>query len=306
MNTNTKLTLDLTNVELRNQVTEILNQFGLNFNIEKVELADIRHNRVSGFFGLFHSETNECLATVKKDYRVTQTEEIVALVLTAISVFGNLRVVKAGSINGGRKVFIQLEIEGTSFVNGERIKRYLTVIDSNDKSHCLSIGIGDLTVSCMNQFNYFYAKGDFKLCHASTLEAKLEKMPMLISAAIEQSTLQIGTYQKMSETDVTSDEIHKLVKLVLGYDKVFTSVEDLAKKSKKSIEKMESLYDCIGKEMNEKGFSVYGLFNGITYFTTHVLKSNLKRDNSQNETLLVGAAHVMNQKAFNYCLALID
>ncbi len=58
-------------------------------------------------------------------------------------------------------------------------------------------------------------------------------MPSLISAAIEQSTLQIGTYQKMSETDVTSDDIHKLVKLVLGYDKVFTSVEDLAKKTKK-------------------------------------------------------------------------
>jgi hypothetical protein len=305
MNTNTELKLDLTNETLRNQVDEILNQFGLNFNIEKVELADIKQNRLSKFFGLYHSETNECLATVRKDYRVTQTEEIVGIILTAIKLFGNLRVVKAGSINGGRKIFIQLEIDGISIVNGERITRYLTIIDSNDKSHCLSIGIGDLTASCMNMFNYFYKKADFKLCHASTLEAKLKAIPSKISAAIEQSAIQIGTYQKMSETDVTSDDIHKLVKLVLGYDKVFTSVEDLAKKSKKSIEKMESLYDCISSEMNQKGFSVYGLFNGVTYFTTHILKSKLKRDNSRNETLLVGTAHVMNQKAFDYCVALI-
>ena len=289
------------NQELQEKANQICTQYGLDFTIEKELLNGSVSQRETKFYGLFNSVTGEALCTVKENYRVTQTVEVVMLVLTAIMDIKTLRITKAGSLNGGRKIFIQLAVEGFSKVGNELIERYITVIDSNDKTQCLSVGVGDVTMSCMNQITYFYNKSEFKLQHASTIEAKLKKLPLLINAALKQSEAQIGTYERMSQIAYAENDIDSLVKACLGYDKVYTSVEDLAKKSKKSIEKMETLYNCINHEVECKGKTLYGLLNGVTHYTTHHLKA-VQRDNGAVESLLVGAAQNMNQKAFEWCV----
>jgi hypothetical protein len=299
MQTNSEL---IGNQELQEKANQICNQYGLDFTIEKEPLKGSDTGRETKFFGLFNSVTGEALCTVKENYRVTQTHEVIQLVLTAIMDISTLRITKAGSLNGGRKIFIQLAVEGFSKVGDELIERYITVIDSNDKTQCLSVGIGDITMSCSNQFAYFYNKSEFKLQHASTIEAKLKKLPLLINAALKQSEAQIGTYERMNQIACGDNDIDLLVKACLGYDKVYTSVEDLSKKSKKSIEKMDTLYECINHEIECKGRTLYGLLNGVTLYTTHHLKA-VKRDNGVIESLLVGTAQTINQKAFEWCLS---
>ena len=222
----------LVNEDLQRRANEIVSKYGLDFTIEKEPLKGGITDRPTDYFGLFNSKNGKALCTVKGNYRVTQTHEVVMLVLSAMIGHDNLRVTKAGSLNDGRKVFIQLAVDGFSRINNELIERYITIIDSNDKTHCLSVGVGDLTLSCANQFTYFYSKGEFKLQHASTIEDKLKKLPLLINAALTQSESQIGTYERMTQVEVNSDDIHKLVKHCLGFDRVYTSVEDLSKKTK--------------------------------------------------------------------------
>src|ERR1017187_11039682 len=133
---------------MKNKVNEILTAHGLDFRIEK-ELLTGTSGRVTPYYGLYNSKTNKCINTVKEGYTVSQNDEVVELVLRGMERFGNtLSVSKAGSLNGGRKVALQLEIEGVGKVANDIIKRYVTIIDSNDGSTSLSIGIGDLTMSC--------------------------------------------------------------------------------------------------------------------------------------------------------------
>jgi glycerol-3-phosphate dehydrogenase len=74
---------------------------------------------------------------------------------------------------------MQLEIEGIGKVNDDVIKRYITILDSNDGSMSLSIGIGDLTLSCTNQFARFYAKSDARFRH-SAIADKIKTIPFVI------------------------------------------------------------------------------------------------------------------------------
>ena len=289
------------NQELQDKANEIVTKYGLDFTIEKEPLKGSVSDRPTDYYGLFNSVTGKALCTVKKDYRVTQTSEVVMLVLSAMISHKNLRITKAGSLNDGKKVFIQLAVDGFSKVGNEIIERYITIIDSNDKTHCLSVGVGDITLSCSNQFAYFYGKSEFKLQHASTIEEKLKKLPLLINAALTQSEAQIGTYEQMASIELTLDDIDLMVKHCLGFDRKFTSLEDMSKKTKKSIEKMDTLYECIANEIECKGRTLYGLFNGVTYFTTHNLKP-VNRTNGKDESLLVGSAYNMNQKAFEWCV----
>jgi hypothetical protein len=290
---------------IKTQTQEILTAHGLDFTIEKAPMVAIDRmgNQVaSPYFGLINSKSNEVINTVKEGYTVSQNHEIVEMVLRGMERFGDkLTVSKAGSLNGGRKVFMQLAIEGMSKVADDIIKRYVTIIDSNDGSTSLSIGIGDLTMSCSNQFAKFYKSGDAKFRHTATLEQKLRTIPTLIETALNVSLRQVDIYRRFVSTPVSQRLAHEMVKYVLGYDREITSTLVLSEKSTRSINTMDKLYAHIEKEMAQKGQNVWGLHSGITSFTTHEM-STPKRDNGRIESTLIGNAYNMNQKSLNFAM----
>lgn len=288
---------------IKQQVADLLIAHGLDFRIEKAPLFAHRidgSQLYSPYYGLINTQTNEVINTVKEGYTVSQNDEVVELVLTGMQSFGDqLTVSKAGSIHGGRKVFMQLEIEGEGRVGNDIIKRYVTIIDSNDGSTSLSIGIGDLTMSCQNQFAKFYKAGDAKFRHTATIEQKMKSIPDLIETALNESLKQVVLYNELQGSTITKDLAHEMVKYVLGYDRELTSMEKLSELSTRSINKMDSLYEHINKEINDKGLNLWGLHSGVTSFTTHELTAP-KRDNGRFESIVLGSAYKMNQQSLKY------
>ena len=284
------------------KVQEILSTHGLDFSIIKRPLISMEEGEqfISPYYGLYNSKSGECINAVKEGYTVSQNADVVELVLRGIEKFGTkLSVSKAGSINGGRRVFMQLQIEGDSKVGDDIIKRYVTVIDSNDGSTGLSVGIGDFTMSCQNQFFRFYKEGDAKFRHTATLNEKIKSIPTLIERALNESMRQVEVYRKFVSTPVTQMLAHKMVKSVLGYDRIITSTEELAKLTQKSVNIMDSLYSHIDKETEQKGMNLWGLHSGITSWTTHERKAP-KRDNGKWEDMLVGTSYKKNQQSFEF------
>lgn len=288
------------------KVNEILVANGLDFSIEKAPMfaMDKNGNQVpSQYFGLINSKSNEVINTVKEGYTISQNYDLVELALKGMESFGSdLSVQKAGSLNGGRKVYIQLAIEGVSKVANDIIKRYVTFIDSNDGSTSLSIGISDLTMSCSNQFSKFYAKGDAKFRHTATLNDKIKQIPQLIELALSESLKQVELYNKFVSTECSRNLANELVKKLLGYDRVLTSMTELSAKSTRSINVMNDLYSHIEKEMNQKGNNIWGLHSGITSYTTHAI-STPKRENAKIESMLLGSAYRMNQESLKFAIS---
>jgi phage/plasmid-like protein (TIGR03299 family) len=287
---------------------EILSTYGLDFRIEKAPMVAINaagEQVTSPYFGLINSKTNQVINTVKEGYEVSQNDEIVELVLSGMKNFGSqLEVTKAGSLNDGRKVFLQLGVEGDAIVGDDRVKRYVTVIDSNDGSTSLSVGIGDLTMSCANQYWKFYKAGEAKFRHTATLVDKMRSIPMLIETALSESIRQVELYKKFVSTPVTKDLADRMVKEVLGFDRQFTSMDELSKKSTRSINMMEKLYAQIEREMAQKGQNVWGLHSGVTRYTTHEISAP-KRENGRIESGLVGTAYKINQTSLEFATSLV-
>jgi hypothetical protein len=292
----------------QDRVKEILVANGLDFAIEKAPMfaLDKNGNQVaSEYFGLINTKTNEVINTVKEGYTVSQNEEVVELVMRGIEPFGNdIQVTKGGSLNGGRKVFLQLAINGDGKVGHDTIKKFITIVDSNDGSTGLSVGIGDLTMSCQNQFFKFYKSGQSKFRHTASLERRIKEIPFLIETALSESLRQIQIYNEFASTEVSRDLANKMVKHLLGFDKVYTSVDTLAEKSTRSINKMEAIYNAIEREMNSKGNTLWGLHSGITYYTTHELSAP-KRDNGKVEILLQGNGYNLNQASLEFASQLV-
>lgn len=291
------------------KVNEILAAHGLDFHIEKAPLIAMDsegNSLITPYFGLINTSTKEVINTCKEGYTVSQNADVVEMVLRGMEKFGNeLIVSKAGSINGGRRVFMQLEINGASKIGNDYIKRYVTIIDSNDGSTGLSVGIGDLVAHCTNQFFKFYAKGNAKFRHTATLNQKIESIPYLIETALSESIKQVETYNRFISTPLTKHLADKMVKEVLGYDRVFTSVDELSKMSQRSTTMMDTLYSNIETEYKDCGENLWGLFNGLTRYTTHEMSAP-KRDNGKIESLILGTAYNKAKIGFDFCLEQIN
>jgi hypothetical protein len=306
------------NLDLK--VNEILEGNGLDFEIKKVplvgkqlvtsvgvdgDIVDDVNLIHSPYYGLLNTKSGNFINTVKEGYTVSQNSEIVELVLRGMQGFGELSVQKAGSINDGRKVFIQLAIEGLSKVGNDSIKRYVTVIDSNDGSTGLGVGIGDLTMSCQNQFFSFYRSGQAKMRHTASLETRLKEIPSLISLALDNSLKQIDMYNDFVKVGVSDKNVHDMVKMQVGISKL-SSVADISDASGKVTNAMETLYEMIRVEVAQKGKNVWGLHSGVTRWTTHE-KSAPRRENGRIESAMLSTNYKTNQKSLDFAreLALV-
>jgi hypothetical protein len=293
---------------IQTQVQSILVENGLDFEIQKVPLfafgKDFSTIETS-YFGLLNTKSGEVINSVKEGYTISQNAEVVEMVLRGIAPFSDkLDVSFGGALNGGRKVFLQLKIEGKKKVGNDTLTQYVTIIDSNDGSTSLSIGIGDICMRCQNQFFKFYKAGNAKFRHTATIEQRIKEIPMLIEIALNESLRQIELYNKFVSTPVTRSLANQMIKSIIGYDREFTAMDELAKKSTKAINILDAISTDIETEFNQVGLNAWALLGGITRYTTHT-QSVPKRENSRNESLMSGGGYKMNQKALDFVTELV-
>jgi len=296
-------------MDIKQQAQDILSKHGLDFTISKLPLIAIDeggNQLITPYYGLVNSSNNECINTCREGYTISQNSDVIEMVLTGMQKFGDeLTVSKAGSINNGRRVFVQLEVKGLKKIGNDTMKQFVTVIDSNDGSTGLSVGISDIQAHCTNQFFRFYKKGNSRFRHTATITQKIQEIPSLIETALNENLRQVRTYERFLSTELSKNLADKMVKEVLGYDRVFTSLEDFAKMTNRSTDMMDTLYNNIQHEFGEVGENLFGLFNGVTRYTTYH-QSTPKRFNGHDESLIVGSGYKKALTAYDLCLAEIS
>jgi len=249
----------------------------------------------SDYYNLINTQTLEKINSVKKGYTISQTREVLEMVLMGMREFDGLEVAKFTDINGGRKTFIQLKIDGDVLIprpdgTMDTITRYVTILDSNDGSSSLSIGIADHTASCDNQFFQFYKAGLMKFRHSASIAEKIQEMPQLLELALAESLHMTEMYQKFETTKVTRTlAMHRMSTELLGH-----CLKDDIKG--KALSNMNTLYDEMRDQMDDKGDNLWGLFSGVTSWTTHT-KQAPKRKKGRLESRMTGTNYKVNQKA---------
>ena len=121
------------------KVNQILTSNGLDFTIEKLplvapktqtsvspsgDLVESTQYINSPYYALLNSKSGEIINSVKSGYTVSQNSDVVELVLKGMQPFGDqLQVAKGGSLNGGRRIYLQLAIVGNGNVGNDAIQR---------------------------------------------------------------------------------------------------------------------------------------------------------------------------------------
>jgi hypothetical protein len=182
-------------------------------------------------------------------------------------------------------------------VNKDSIKKYVTALNSHDGSTSLRWGHTNITVSCLNTFNAAYQDVKQTAKHTASIKQRIEDSLRQLEALAKVETNIFHTYTKMSETPSRKDALTDVVKYITGVDMTL-SKEDLEKNyTTYNLNRVDELLASITQEMKQKGDTLWGLFSGVTHYTTHKMPVP-QRDNGRLESKYVGKGFGIDNDVF--------
>jgi phage/plasmid-like protein (TIGR03299 family) len=229
---------------------------------------------------LVRSDTSKVLSVMSESYHAFQNSELMEL-LDKVSNITGLQLVKGGSFKEGARVYTQFKSNDLNLTNAngmpDRVKGYITGINSFDGSTSLAFGPSNVTISCMNSFFAAFREMDTKVRHTRNMNIRIDMIARGLEGMVEQEKIMFDDILKLSETrfdDVIKDSVMKSLFNI----KPDVDMNDTEATSTQLKNKLNRFYIDLNGELQEKGDNLWGLFSGVTKYTTHSIS---KGDNTE-------------------------
>lgn len=253
------------NIFIPTKITDILNETGLNWLVEKQDLVTAKGIVIPDKVAIVRTDNNAVLGVLGHKYEAFQNYEVAEL-LFQISQHTGLKVHSGGMFNNGGKIFLQLKSDNLN-LNGDRIEGFITGVSSHDGGTSLGFGNSTLTISCMNTFWKVFKNLDSKLKHTQSMRPRLDAILRGVDVLLKEEQDDFKTIERMSETRITP-EIQELVIRTLFQ----LSKEDMLIKDGISNRKQNQILDFKrdwDTEIYHKSDNLWGAMSAVTRYTTH-------------------------------------
>ena len=262
---------------MENQVQDLLNQTKLNWKVRTENLQTSSGIIIPDKIGIIREDDSTVLGIHSSGYVPYQNEQMMEL-LYKVSNKTGLEIHSGGLFNGGGKVYVQLKSDDLR-LGTDRIEGYITGINSFDGSTSLSFGPSSKTISCQNTFWGAYRDMKNKVRHTKSLEIRVEEIVQEINKVEQVERQMFDNIVRLSETRIgqgnVDDVIRKLFNIERNVD--FRNEDSISTVTRN---KLSKFYVDLNGEIQEKGDNLWGLFSGVTKFTTHSMG---KSGNTENK-----------------------
>lgn len=263
-----------------NNVETMLKKAKLDWSVRTEGLQTTSGLEIVDSLAIIRNDTNKVLSIRGEGYQPYQNEEMAEL-LYRVSNKTGLQVHRGGFFGNGEKVFIQLKSDDLT-LGGDKIEGYLTGINSFDGSTSLAFGPSSITISCMNTFYAAFRAMTTKVRHTKNMIIRVEDVCQKLEVALKDEREIFTNIKKLYETpfdqvvkDTVARQLFKIPK-----DVALTDEEQISTRTRNQLSRF---YVDLNGELKEKGDNMWGLFSGVTKFTTHSLSTEKKSYNSDQK-----------------------
>ena len=264
-------------IHMSQHITDILNQTGLNWKVRQEEIQTTSGIILPDHLALVREDTNKVLSVRSDSYHPYQNDQLIEL-LDKVSNQTGLEIHRGGSFKEGARVYIQLK-SGDLKLGNDKIEGFLTGINSFDGSTSLAFGPSNVTISCMNSFFASFRQIDTKVRHTSGMTIKIDEICQRLEKTLEEEKHIFNQIVELSETrfdDIIKDSvIRKLFDV-----KPEINLRDSEALSSRKFNQISKFYVDLNGEIQQKGDNFWGLFSGVTKYTTHSVSGG---DNTENK-----------------------
>jgi len=256
--------------------TTILKQANLDWSVKAERLVTAESNIETKSVAIVRQDNQAILGVHGDGYHPLQNSEMMEI-LDRISGKMGLPLHKGGYFGQGEKVYIQLKTQDLN-VGTDKVKGYLTCVNSFDGSTSLAFGHSNLTISCQNTFFANYREMANKVRHTQKMHERIDIICMQIEDVLRAEQKIFQNITRMSEVKIDQKVRDMVLERILNLDKE-ERLADLTTLSTRKKNILSDLEVNIAGEIQDKGGNLWGLFSGITKYTTH----SLKGDSNENK-----------------------
>ena len=203
------------------------------------------------------------LATPRNSYTIIQNKTVWEVLENALDGVKH-KVVSSGSVQGGAKTFISVEIAGTEWkaTNGEKHKTLLNFTNSHNGTLAFEVAGSDVRIVCANTLNFHLAtkKGVAKLYHSKNSAAKIEGMEMTIAAMFDAQEEFSALCERLGNEKVTENQAR------FFFHSLFGSKDEAGNREIKRVDEMVAMFK---RGIGNKGENRHDLLNASTEYFTH-------------------------------------
>lgn len=258
------------------QTKQFLRDSGLDWKVRQETLQTESGVIVDGHLAIVREDTNKVLSVMSDTYQPYQNHELLEL-LFRVSQQTGLTLKKGGHFKDGARTYFQLKSGDLSMPNNDRVEGYLTGINSFDGSTSLAFGPSNVTISCMNSFFAAFRSIQTKVRHTKNMVVKIDEICSGLDVVLEQEREIFTQIVQMSETKIGEKNIDDVIRSLFNIKKE-VDYKNPDQISGNLNNKLSRFYIDMNGEIAEKGDNLWGLFSGVTKFTTHSLT---KDDNTE-------------------------
>jgi phage/plasmid-like protein (TIGR03299 family) len=260
-----------------NRIQEVLNQTDLNWTVREESLTTQSGIIIPKQKAIVREDTNKVLSIHGEGYYPYQNHQLIEL-LDKVSQQSGLEIHRGGSFGDGQKVFIQLKSNDLK-LGDDKIEGYITGINSFDGTTSLAFGPSNITISCQNTFFGAFRSMDTKVRHTKNMVMRVDDICRGLEKVVEEETKMFEDIKMLSETRMTKESEDWVTRTLFNImrDVDMNDEDSISSVTRNKLSRFE--VDLNG-ELKEKGGNLWGLFSGVTKYTTHSMK---KDDNSENK-----------------------
>jgi hypothetical protein len=262
----------------------------LDWEIEQYHIFDRNGEPIKGYKQIINNYTGEVLNVAKKTYTPVSNERLQEVVSNFMYQTG-FDLEGYAFFNGGKKVLAYLKDTKPRELAGQKAQDYLIIGNSHDGSTSFFTGFTNRIYRCENMFSQTNQQN--RIRHTANSNSEIQALENTIQLYYNEVTGVYEIAEKMAERATTQKDQRAFLNAVLN-------IEDPQQLSTRKNNQIEAIENAIFEETTALGNNLFGLFNGITNYTSNIMKQ--KSPVFGNPFNL---ANTLNQRALEYCRTVI-
>lgn len=239
---------------------------GLNWRVMQEPIYTAMEELVDGYKANVRDSDRKVLGVVTDRYRVIQNDE--AFAFTDGLLGEGVKYETAGSLQGGRKVWLLAHMPHEYIISGERISPYLLFSNTHDGSGAIKVALTPIRVVCQNTLNLALAgaKRSWSMIHTGDIREKMQEAKNTLLLA-EKYMDELGKeFESLRMKKLTDKQVMEYIEILLPVEDGSTPQQE--KNMKRLREDMKIRY-FDAPDLQGVGKNAYRFVNAVSDFATH-------------------------------------
>lgn len=253
---------------------------GLDWNVVQEAIYTPCREKIEGFKANVRDTDRKVLGVVSDRYKVVQNVE--AFSFTDELLGHGVRYETAGSLSGGRRVWLLARLPREYIIAGERISPYLVFSNTHDGSGSVKVAVTPVRVVCNNTLNLALetAQRSFSMVHTGNISDKITEARDTLFKAESYMDRLGAEFEQLHQQKVTDAEVQKYIELLIPMESNATRTQE------KNVNRLREdlatrYYDA--PDLQKVGKNAYRFINAVSDFATHA--EPLRRTANYSENL---------------------